>query len=234
MSQDCHKAVHMQQQSRPRGGCAGGQAEAAPQTVSCYKALHTQQQGRLYVRMCRWVSRWCSSPRSGERQSRRVAAGRVLLTNACTVVCSTGTPETVQDGSSCCVPCSASLHAFPILVHANHYVCVVPNPAHLVFVWVAALPEPQAQELLVNALGLLAGCMPLLIAVGQPVPECHRDTYVQCAVCQIQMVIWAEHGCHAKVAATHVDLVGCQDCALGYCKAGWADQVTSQQLLLPT
>lgn len=59
-------------------------------------------------------------------------------------------------------------------------VFLLPNPqapiilqcacTHLVLVWVAALPEPQPQELLVDVLWLLAGSQPRLIAVSQPVP----------------------------------------------------------------
>ena len=42
--------------------------------------------------------------------------------------------------------------------------------AHLVLVWVAALPEPEPQELLINVLWLLLGCHACFIAVCQPVP----------------------------------------------------------------
>ena len=89
-----------------------------------------------------------------------------------------------------------------VMVLESRDLGVTRSPAHLVFVWVAAIPEPQAQELLVDAQGLLAGRMPLLIAVCQPVPERHRGTPVQCAVCQLQVVIWAEQGWQGKVAAT--------------------------------
>ena len=121
-----------------------------------------------------------------------------MLTNACTAMCSTGTPCTVQNGSGCCVPCFAEPQADVLMSHENRFVGLVLGLAHLIFIWVTALPEPQAQKLFVDAQGLLASRMPLLIAVCQPVPGCHRGTSVQRKVCQLQVVVRAEQGWQAR------------------------------------